>query len=84
MLRGLVLASDSDGSPAACVENINSRMGLEPLHQGLRLHQRLGVEQEGRDTPIMVTCESTASSAATPAAFAGKSSAPTCATLWSF
>ena len=53
MLRGLVLASDSDGSPAACVENIDSRMGLEPLNEGLRLHDCLCVEKEGRDTPAM-------------------------------
>ena len=60
-------------SPAACVENIDSRMGLEPLDEGLRLHERLCVEEEGRDTPAMVTCESRASLAATPAAFACES-----------
>ena len=33
-------------SPAACVENIDSRMGLEPLDEGLRLHERLCVEED--------------------------------------
>jgi hypothetical protein len=67
--------SDSDCSPAACVENIDSRMGLEPLDEGLRLHDRLCVEKEGRDTPAMVSSESRASLEATPAAFACESSA---------
>ena len=67
--------SDSECSPAACVENIDSRMGLEPLDEGLRLHDRLCVEKEGRDTPAMVSSESRASLEATPAAFACESSA---------
>ena len=53
-----------------------SRMGLEPLEKGLRLHDRLcveEVEEEGRDTPAMVTCKSRASLATTPAAFACES-----------
>jgi len=58
---------------AACVENIDSRMGLEPLDEGLRLRDRLCVEKEGRDTPAMLTCESRASLATTPAAFASES-----------
>jgi len=60
---------------AACVENIDSRMGLEPLDEGLRLHDSLCVEEEGRDPPAMVTCESRASLATTPAAFASESMA---------
>jgi len=48
-------------------------MGLEPLDEGLQLHDRLCVEEEGRDTPAMVTCESRASLATTPAAFASES-----------
>jgi len=28
-------------------------MGLEPLNEGLRLHDCLCVEKEGRDTPAM-------------------------------
>jgi len=63
--------SDSECSPAACVENIDSR--LESLDEGLRLHDRLCVEEEGRDTAAMVTCKSRASLAATPAAFACES-----------
>jgi len=31
------------------------RMGLEPLDEGLRMHDRLCVEEEGRDTPAMFT-----------------------------
>jgi hypothetical protein len=61
-------------------------MGLEPLNEGLRLYDCLCVDEEGRDTPTMVSRESSASTSATvvcesAAAVACESSAVTSATV---